>query len=409
MKIKFLIITFLIISVTNIQAKNISVKSFRMLGNDMDARINYPKIDQNGEKCALIKVVTNEQGFVWEGDALGITDVSYKTSEYWLYVPRGAKRLTIKHSKLGMLRNYVYPLAIKEATVYELVLTTNKVTTIVEEYEIPTQWLVISSEPDRADVYINNQYVGLTPFQAKKEIGSYNYRIEKSMYHVQAGKIELSEEKRKILNINLKANYGYVKINTLPEQGAFVEIDGISMNSKTPYTSKRLSSGKHKLSVKKVLYKPKTFDFIINDKQTTNLDVDLEANFSTINITTSPEADIYIDDKKKAYGSYSGRLMPGLHTFEASKNKHYNDKKQKKFIAGGKVDISLHVNPKTGDIDIITKPFGAKIILNDKLYGTTPKTIKDLLIGDYNLHLTKDGYGDIIKLINIKENDAVKI
>jgi hypothetical protein len=101
---RVVIILFFTLFTFQIQAQNISVKSFRLLENDLDARVNYPKKDQNGEKCAIIKIQTTEIGFRWDGDALGITSSEKKTGEYWLYLPRGAKRLTIAHDKLGILQ-----------------------------------------------------------------------------------------------------------------------------------------------------------------------------------------------------------------------------------------------------------------------------------------------------------------
>lgn len=110
--------------------QNISVKSFDILENDLDARINFPLKDQNGDKCAIIKVVTTENGFAWEGDGLGIVAIKQKVSEYWIYVPYGVKHITIKHPKLGILRNYIYTSPIKEATVYEMKLVSVNVNTI---------------------------------------------------------------------------------------------------------------------------------------------------------------------------------------------------------------------------------------------------------------------------------------
>ena len=86
-KIIYLIFLFPII----LGAQGISVKSFSKRQNDLDARIHKPIKDQNGEKCAIIKVVTSQKGFKWEGDALGIVKAVYKTGEYWLYVPHGSK------------------------------------------------------------------------------------------------------------------------------------------------------------------------------------------------------------------------------------------------------------------------------------------------------------------------------
>lgn len=103
-------------------AQQISVLSFKKLENDLSARGNDGRVDQNGDKCAIIKVVTNETGFVFEPDALGIVGAVQKTGEIWLYVPYGARHLTIKHPHMRMLRNYVYPEWIGKACVYELVV-----------------------------------------------------------------------------------------------------------------------------------------------------------------------------------------------------------------------------------------------------------------------------------------------
>ncbi|PGH37804.1 MAG: PEGA domain-containing protein, partial [Candidatus Nephrothrix sp. EaCA] len=89
--------------------------------------------DQNGDVCALIKAVTTETGFDWDGDQLGIVKTLQKKGEIWIYVPFGAKRITISHAALGVLRNYAYPLNIEKAAVYEMALTTGKVVTVVQE------------------------------------------------------------------------------------------------------------------------------------------------------------------------------------------------------------------------------------------------------------------------------------
>ncbi|MEI6139240.1 MAG: hypothetical protein WCP85_08245, partial [Mariniphaga sp.] len=42
----------------------IGVKSFEPRVNDITARVEAPKKDQNGDLCAIIKVVTNQTGFI---------------------------------------------------------------------------------------------------------------------------------------------------------------------------------------------------------------------------------------------------------------------------------------------------------------------------------------------------------
>lgn len=89
-------------------------------GNRCHARITAPQRDQNGEVCALIRIVTTEKDLMFEPDALGIVSRENKPGEIWLYIPRGARRISIMHDKFGVLRNYFYPDIIEKATVYEM-------------------------------------------------------------------------------------------------------------------------------------------------------------------------------------------------------------------------------------------------------------------------------------------------
>ncbi|MEI7831549.1 MAG: hypothetical protein WCI31_17350 [Prolixibacteraceae bacterium] len=118
---------------------------------DLDARVNSPLKDQNGDICALIKIVTSETGFSWDGDQLGIVKAETKTGEYWLYVPFGSKRLTIKHPKYGLLRDYLYPEPVEKACVYELVVSTCE--KIHDQVIVSLTSNVI---PEDAEIYFNN-------------------------------------------------------------------------------------------------------------------------------------------------------------------------------------------------------------------------------------------------------------
>ena len=105
------------------QQSKISVASFNRMETDITARVTAPKKDQNGEICALIRIVTNVKDLMFEPDALGITARENKTGEIWIYVPRGARRISILHDELGILRNYFYPDIIEKGNVYETYMT----------------------------------------------------------------------------------------------------------------------------------------------------------------------------------------------------------------------------------------------------------------------------------------------
>lgn len=97
----------------------INISSFKLLEADLTA-ISNKQLDQNGERAALIKIVTPEKGFTFDGGSLGIVAVQHHTGEIWLYVPARANKLTIQHPTLGVLREYSYPVPIQGGRTYEM-------------------------------------------------------------------------------------------------------------------------------------------------------------------------------------------------------------------------------------------------------------------------------------------------
>ena len=103
-------------------SQSISVATFRQLNSDLTANTaGTLEKDQNGEVAALIKVVTTQTGFTFDGGSLGIVKTKQTPGEIWVYVPRGAKKITIKHPQLGVLRDYYYTTPIQSGRTYELV------------------------------------------------------------------------------------------------------------------------------------------------------------------------------------------------------------------------------------------------------------------------------------------------
>lgn len=398
---------FFLIFMSSLFAQQISVKTFRKLETDLDARVNEPLKDQNGDLCAIIKVQTTQSGFYFDGGQLGIIKTITKHGEIWVYVPWGLKRLTISHDKLGVLRDYPLNTPIEKATVYELVLTTGKVITTVDE-TIESQWLVINPEPAEASVYINEVFVKSGAHQTKLKPGIYTYRVEAPLYHTEAGKLEITDSKKEI-TVKLKPAFGYVTVNTEPEKDAKVFIDGKPLKSTTPCRSEALSSGEHTVQVIKDMYQPSSQKVSIIDGQTSPVSFNLQASFAEVKITAPAEAIVYVNNVKKATGTWSGRLSAGIHTIEARMDKHRPSKQDIEVAPGDSKTINLQPTPIYGSLDIVTTPMAALITINGKDYGTTPTTLNNLLIGEYSIRLSKVGYLSLDKSVIVGDGQGTTI
>lgn len=186
----------------------IAVESFRLLETDLTAITSgTQEIDQNGEVAALIKVVTTQRGFTFDGGMLGIVKTVLKPAEYWVYVPRKLQKITIAHPDLGILRDYYFQIPIEKGRTYELRLLTGE-TNINGRKTRTTQYLTLKVSPANAIVYVDDELQTLnsegTMFKLMS-IGSHSYRIEAAGYQAETGTVELGREKVE-LKIALKSS-----------------------------------------------------------------------------------------------------------------------------------------------------------------------------------------------------------
>lgn len=257
-------------------SSEITVKYFSKFETDLTAKVFASKKDQNGDDCAIIKVVTTQKGFTWDPDALGIVSVVPKSGEYWLYIPFGAKRLTISHPDFGILRNYQYPLPIERSAVYEMVLQTEKIVIPGENKRDATQFVVFKTDPEEGvEVLLNNKSVGLTPLQLELLEEEYIYSLKKDGFQTVEGSFKLIEsEGKKEINIPMKrkeVSAGSLKIvsNII---GASIFLNGKSYGT-TPSIIKNLPANNYDLTLLYKNYACGRQKIRINDEERTEINV----------------------------------------------------------------------------------------------------------------------------------------
>jgi uncharacterized protein (TIGR02145 family) len=413
---KLLLFTFSLSLAYISSAQQMSVKSFRMLENDLTAQVTDPVEDFDGKKSALIKVVTTQTGFEFDGGMLGIVKIVQKTAEVWVYVPHKAKALTIKHPQLGIIRNYAYPVPIELARTYELILVTGTVETIVKPVEVVTQWLVITSEPSEADVYINDQPAGKTPYQNELPVGKYTWRVSKELYLSEAGAIDLQEGGQKqVLNLTLKPNFGTVVVKTNPEVNAKVYVNDMDISKTTPCTLERIPSGEVKIGGRVDHYsiEPQTITVLAGKQSTVTLKAD--ATFGTITVTSQPESGAAVSLNGVATGKTTPctleRVSLGENTITLVKE-YYETTSIKVNLAGGQTEpLKVDMKPTFGTIIITSQPeIGAAVNLNGTSTGkVTPCTLERVSLGENNITLTKEYYETATVKVNLTSGQTVPL
>ncbi len=411
MKNKILLIIFALLSTVASKAQ-ISVLSFEKDAGALDARINSVTND-NDQTCALIKIITTEKGFAFETDALGIcrTEDDH-TAEVWVYVAPGSRWIRLKHPQLGQSDRYEYKIPIEAACTYRMKIATGKVTTFVEEAN-KENYFVMTVEPKNASVKIDGKLeVNKNGVVSKMlSVGKHSYLVDCKLYHSQTGEFEILPTQKTELNLSLQPNYGYFKITSKPESGAVVVIDG-EQQGETPFTTDKLVPKEYEIQLVKDMYLPATKKIVLQGNgETMNVELVMEANFAEPKVSCADNtAEIWINDEKKAVGSWTGRLSAGVYKMEARKNAHRTASQSVTLQRGNSQAIVLNAPmPICGKLNVNSDPVGADILLDGKKVGTTPEIIDKVLIGKHELKLRKAGCADVVQTVTVEEGKTVDV
>ena len=416
--IRFLL-ALMLLNVSLAASSQISVKSFKELDTNLDATTYYPKKDINGKTCAIIKIFTTQTGFSFDNGSLGIVAVEQKPAEVWVYVPEGTMKLKITHPQLGHISNsddqgyyWIEQGRLKSGKEYKMEIVTGTVRIEVEQAKIQTGWLVFNSVPEGADIYLaenggEEKHIGTTPMNKKIPYGTYNYRAKRYKYHDDVG-IARVDKTRVIMDLKLKPAFGSVSVSSQP-QGAKVFLDGEDTGKVTPCTIGEIASGRCDIRLRLKDYAPASQSVTVTEGMTASVNVTLEARFAHVTINSLPGAAIKVNGAEVGSGSYSNNMAEGIYDIEASLAGHRPVTKQIEVIVGVPQTIELRPTPIYGMLDVNSNPMGANITINGKSYGDTPTSIENLLVGDYDVVLTKPGYASVSQRVTVSENASASV
>lgn len=393
---------------TVVSAQNIEVASFKLLDSDLTANITGTmERDQNGEIAALIKVVTAEQGFVFDGGMTGIVKTKQEIGEVWVYVPHGIKKITVKHPQLGVLRDYYFPITIDKAKSYEMVLTTGKVETIVTR-SANKQYVIFNVNPANAIVELDNMPLDVSSDgYAEKSMpyGTYNYRVSSANYHTEAGQVTVSAQDKSEVNVALRPNFGWIDVKGTDEyHGAHVYIDNEYIGQ-LPMKSNAIKSGTHRIKVLKSLYKPYEQQVTVTDDNTTSLTVQLVPNFANVTFVTDAESEVWVDGKQRGKGECSVALEIGDYSIEVKRASHRTVSEVISITDVTPRTIQLPLpTPIYGVLDITSTPSRATVYIDGIEVGETPFIKNDVLVGTHRIEFKKEGHETLEKTIILNEN-----
>ena len=159
------------------------------------------------------------------------------------------------------------------------------------------------------------------------------------------------------------------------------------------------------------MYEPYNETFTISDEETQLLTPSLAADFAEVTLVTGDEAEIYVNGDLKAKHSWTGRLASGSYIFESRQQGHVpykmsydiSDKDQSKTIQ------IQSPTPIYGSLAVSSTPSKAKITLDGKSVGETPKYIARQVIGKYTVTAEMEGYEKQTKTVEVVEGTEASL
>lgn len=403
-------------------AQKMSVASFEMDENDQTANLSTTmRMDENGEKCALIKIVNGNRNFSFDVGMLGVTDVEWQNEahpgEIWLYVPAGVMKISIQHPQFGSIKDYDLGSRLKRARTYVLELTSDDVNTLVVDYGNQRN-VDIEAFPANSDFYINGIRQSLDT-EGKGSLslpfGKHTYRVSAENYHPEEGPLIIDgQQENPNLKVRLKQAFGYL---TIPDiaiyRGAEVTVDGKAVGS-APLSRVPVPSGQHRLGVVKKLYKPYYKDFTVNDSVTVVLTPSLASDYAEyeLAVKNDPEAEIYDNAELLGRGRWKGKLQSGEHLIEVRKPSHRTS--EVKFTVSNGVSDRKEIPapvPIYGSLAVNTSPQGAEVYIdgNAKPAGKTPYLNTSVLVGPHSVKLMLKGHKTEERETNVREGEKSEI
>ena len=391
------------------QERQLKVVSFVHEENALTAK-NEPVYDNNNQKCALviIKGMGNEKLRFNTG---GYTNIDEKIVDgeraYLFWISEGTVRVIISSdSKSFEPIEYYFNPRVKKAETYLMNLHLEEL-----KNSIGKQFLEFIIEPKNASLEVNNELWVLSEGIAYRQLpkGKYQYQIKAKDYHTETGIVDFYDlSNKKSISINLKPNFGWLSINSsISEIAIFIDDEPYH----GPFNRIKLSSGQHTIRAAKELYQTFTQHIVVEDDKETQIQIQLNPNFSTVTIIVDGGADIYLDDKLMGKNSWTGNLGTGNYKVELRKLNHASFTES---ISINNIGETLNfkydeLKPIIGSASIESTPAHANVKVDGVDYGTTPVLIPEIIIGHHNISLTLNGYNPYSATFEIKEGEDTKV
>lgn len=277
---------------------------------------------------------------------------------------------------------------------------------------------LIHSIPKGADVEIDNANYGKTPLLITDfALGKHRLKLSAHGYLPKIVEVTVLDQTPLRIDVRLVSDSAQLVIGSTP-QGAQVTIDG-SAGGKTPCTIPAIASGIHKIDITLKGYSPYSDEFTVQAGDLRKIDVTLVSLPGSLSVVSIPDgARIYLNNRFRAESPFSRRNIPaGKYVVRAELRGHETQTITNVVISGEESVVEFQMVRNSGTILLTTEPPGVSVYLDGDNQGKTKTRGQELISnqiqidlvarGKRNLQLTKQGYYNLTKTVEVEPNQTI--
>jgi hypothetical protein len=285
----------------------------------------------------------------------------------------------------------------------------NETVRLTKKLERPPT-LDVSSSPSGASVYLDGRPIGTTPLKTNKVTsGTRTLRVELEKHDAWSDTVILENEKIATVKADLTKQLGTLSIESDPA-GARIYLDRVALGE-TPFTTSGLPVGNYEVEIRKENYYPwKGTATVVKDK-TTEVVATLPGIPGSISVSSTPSgAKVYLNDSYQGLTPLSiPSLKAGQYRLRVSLDRHSDYQSEVAVNWNSTATVNAVLPPEVGSISIASNPVGAEVYLDGKRAGSTPLKLDNLLVGVYDLKLSRSAYRDWQDRVRVEKGKTASV
>ena len=240
--------------------------------------------------------------------------------------------------------------------------------------------------------------------------GNYRYRITANNYYPEESSLIVLPHSTE-LQVSLRPKFGWLTVDGDTQiYGAHVfainmETEEITQLGTVPLQRVELNTGRYSLVILQDKYKEYNATVTIREAENTMIRPVLVPNYSSVKLSASAMADIYVDGRKVGKGEWNGTLEYGTYLVETRQQSHH-PAFTKITISAGDANVAYTLNnpvPLYGTLIVDGSPVDAMIWIDNEHKGTTPMVFNKILVGEHRVRIAKDGFTYHEQLLSIED------